>query len=189
MQVTLEQLISGKLPYILIGCDELPGNAVFLPGSFNPLHHGHEKLLQAAAGATGRKGVLELSVSNVDKASLSTSEIDRRLSDLDGTYPVVLTCAPTFAEKAELFPGAWFALGYDTAVRLLDPAYHADISAMLARFQFLGVRFVVGGRLDGEDFLGMENLPIPAGFEGLFIPIPESIFREDISSTELRVQS
>jgi hypothetical protein len=32
----------------------------------------------------------------------------------------------------------------------------------------------------------MDHIHIPDGFEGLFIPIPEDVFREDISSTELR---
>ena len=57
---------------------------------------------------------------------------------------------------------------------------------MLARFQSLETRFVVAGRLHNGEFQGLENIGIPAGFEELFIPIPETLFREDISSTELR---
>jgi len=83
-------------------------------------------------------------------------------------------------------PGAWFAMGYDTAVRLLSSAYHQDVSAMLKRFQELDTRFVVAGRLVNGVFQGLNHLAIPPGFEHLFIPIPESLFREDISSTELR---
>jgi glycerol-3-phosphate cytidylyltransferase-like family protein len=188
MQIALEQLISGKLPYILVGRDKLPDRVILLPGSFNPLHCGHEALLRVAEKKTGREGVFELSVSNVDKPPLAIDEVERRLLPLQDIRPVVLTSSPTFAEKIELFPGAWFALGYDTAVRLLDSAYHTDVSAMLARFQTLGTRFVVGGRAQGDDFLTLENLPIPAEFEELFIPIPESAFREDISSAELRTR-
>jgi hypothetical protein len=101
-------------------------------------------------------------------------------------HAVLLTRAPTFAEKAELFPGAWVAVGYDTAVRIFDPAYHPDIPAMLARFREMGTRFTVGGRLCNGVFQGVAELDIPAGFEPLFIQIPERDFREDISSTELR---
>ncbi len=186
MNDALDQLIAGELPYILVGCDELSDNAILLPGSFNPLHWGHEGLLLAAERVSGREGLLELSISNVDKPPLDIVEVERRLLQLKGRYCAVITCAPTFAEKAELFPGAWFALGYDTAVRLLSPDYHADVPAMLERFRLLQIRFVVAGRLYKGAFQGLEHIGIPAGFEELFIPIPEAVFREDVSSTELR---
>lgn len=186
MKDALDRLVSGELPYILVGRDELPDKSILLPGSFNPLHKGHEELLLAAEKISRRDGVLELSVTNVDKPPLSIVEVERRLLQLKGIYAVVLTCAPTFAEKAELFPGAWFALGYDTAIRLLSSDYHADVPAMLARFKELGTRFVVAGRLHEEAFQTLENLNVPAGFEELFIPVPATSFREDISSTELR---
>lgn len=186
MKESLDRLVAGELPYILVGRDELPGQAIFLPGSFNPLHKGHEGLLRSAEKASGREGLLELSVANVDKPPLTLVEVERRLLQLKDMYSVVLTCAPTFAEKAGLFPGSWFAMGYDTAIRLLSPAYHADVPAMLARFRTLGTRFVVAGRLHDSAFQTLENLHVPAGFESLFIPIPGNQFREDISSTELR---
>ena len=186
MKDALDKLVSGELPYILVGCDDFPDQTILMPGSFNPLHRGHEGLLLAAEKKTGRDGVLELSVTNVDKAPLSIIEIECRLLQMKGMYSVVLTCAPTFIEKAELFPGVWFALGYDTAIRLLGPDYHDDVPAMLARFQTLGTRFVVAGRLHEDEFQTLEKLNVPAGFEELFIPIPGSDFREDISSTEVR---
>lgn len=186
MKDALGRLVSGDLPYILVGRSHFPDQAILLPGSFNPLHKGHEGLLLAAEHATGREGILELSVGNVDKPSLSIIEIERRLLQMKGVYSVVLTCAPTFAEKAKLFPGAWFALGYDTAIRLLSPDYHSDIPAMLARFELLGSRFVVAGRLHQDVFRALENLHVPAGFEELFLPISRTTFREDISSSELR---
>jgi len=182
----LDRLVSGELPYILVGRADLPDKTILLPGSFNPLHKGHEELLLAAERISNREGILELSVTNVDKPSLGIVEVERRLLQMKGVYSVVLTCAPTFAEKAELFPGTWFALGYDTAIRLLSPDYHADIPAMLERFHALETRFVVAGRLHAGEFQGLENIGIPVGFEELFIPVPETILREDISSTALR---
>jgi len=181
-------LVTGELSHILVGRGELSDRTILLPGSFNPLHKGHEELMAAAEKTSGREGVFELSIVNVDKPPLGITEIDRRLLQVKGRYPVVLTCAPTFVQKAELFPGAWFALGYDTAVRLLSPDYHDDIPGMLKRFNERGTRFVVAGRLYKGAFQGLEMLNIPDGFEELFIPIPETLFREDISSTELREQ-
>lgn len=186
MKDALDRLVEGELPYILVGCDDFPDRTILLPGSFNPLHCGHEGLLLAAEKASGREGMFELSVTNVDKSPLSLIEVERRLLQMKGIYSVVLTCAPTFAEKAELFPGAWFVLGYDTAIRLLSPDYHNDIPGMLARFRALETRFVVSGRLFAGEYRVLGDLGIPAGFEELFIPIPEECFREDISSTEVR---
>ena len=35
-------------------------------------------------------------------------------------------------------------------------------------------------------FLSLENMKIPKKYEKLFIDIPQSLFRQDISSTQLR---
>lgn len=186
MQSRLDQLVEGALPYILVGQEALSAPPLFMPGSFNPLHKGHEGLLLAAEQTSQRDGLFELSVSNVDKPPLGLVDVERRLLQMHGVYSVVLTSAPTFLEKAALFPGAWFAMGFDTATRLLSHRYHDDIPAMLRTFQDLNTRFVVAGRLCNRVFLSLENIEIPAGFSDLFIPIPENLFREDISSTELR---
>ena len=48
----------------------------------------------------------------------------RRVAQFAEVGPVWLTRAATFAEKAALFPGAAFVLGWDTAVRVIDPKYY-----------------------------------------------------------------
>ncbi|WP_372796214.1 hypothetical protein [Pontiella sp.] len=184
MNQRYQQLLNGELDQLLVGCESLPEQLLLYPGSFNPLHIGHTGLLRAAEQLSGRSGLLELSIQNVDKPALDLDEVERRLEHI--FEPVVLTRAPTFFEKAQLFPGAWFAMGYDTAIRLIDPKYHPDVPAMLRAFQALETRFVVAGRLHGGMFQSLEHIPIPDAFKELFIPIPESIFRADISSTELR---
>jgi hypothetical protein len=186
MKDILHRLICGEQPFVLVGLDEMPAEPLLLSGSFNPLHRGHEELLRAAEQLSGRRGMLELSVINVDKPPLDETEVERRLQQLKDRHAAVLTCAPTFAAKAELFPGAWFALGYDTAIRLLSPDYHADIPAMLQRFRELKTRFAVAGRLHDGTFRQFEDLEMPADCKDLFIPIPDALFRQDISSTELR---
>ncbi len=162
-----------------------------LPGSFNPLHHGHELLAAAATEQLGREVTFELSVVNVDKPALAAGEVLRRVEQFRGRWRVALTRAPTFIEKARLFPGVAFVLGWDTAVRLVEPRYYdgeAGMRAALEEMRGLGCRFLVAGRtLDGA-FRTLEDIAIPADLASMFEAIPETRFRADVSSTELRGQ-
>ena len=93
----------------------------------------------------------ELSVENVDKPELPPEEINKRIGQFATVGPVWVTRAATFTEKARLFPGAAFVLGWDTAVRLIDPAYYGGISKRDSALRMMlaaGCRFVVGGRVD-----------------------------------------
>ena len=102
----------------------------------------------------------------------------------------MVTRAPLFIDKARLFPDTTFVVGYDTAVRLINPRFYsqsaAQMHAALAELRKLGARFLVAGRLADSGFLSFDSLAVPAGFDDLFASIPESRFRADISSTELR---
>ena len=100
-----------------------------MPGSFSPLHDGHRRLAGVASEMLGGPVMLEISVANVDKPPLDEVEVRRRLEPLKGSWCVVLTKAPTFREKAALFPGCIFVIGWDTAVRLFDPQYHGGHEA------------------------------------------------------------
>ena len=134
------------------------GPLVLLPGSFNPFHHGHEQLLGAAtksASASAGFPCYELAIENADKGVLDASEIRRRLQIFrERNLPLVLTRAPLFTQKAKLFPGATFVVGYDTATRLLMPKYYGNsFENMVQQFQLLhdaGCRFIVGGRVNDQ---------------------------------------
>lgn len=184
MRDKFQLLLDGGINHILVNTPSLPEQPLLYPGSFNPFHQGHKGLLKAAETISHRKGLLELSVKNVDKPAMAVEEVERRLAGI--SQPLVLSCAPTFIEKAYFFPGSWFAMGYDTAIRLLDPKYHPNVPSMLQKFRALDIKFVVAGRLHCGIFQSLDNVDIPKGFEDLFIPIPEELFRADISSTEIR---
>jgi len=161
-----------------------------LPGSFNPLHHGHEQLARVAGNLLEREVSYELSVVNVDKPPLGADEVRRRLTQFEGTTTVVLTRTPRFLEKARLFHHTKFVIGWDTAVRLVDPRYYEDsherMTMALEEMRAASVHFVVAGRTHEGQFRTIQAAHLPAGFASMFESIPEDLFRADVSSTELR---
>lgn len=115
---------------------------------------------------------------------LPEEEILRRVKQFqEAGLSVVVTQAPLFTQKAELFPKSVFAVGYDTAVRLVKPEYYGDETAMLLQFAKLvyrGCSFLVGGRVDKKGrFCTLGDVAIPEDMQrgGLFKGIDESVFR------------
>ena len=154
---------------------------LMMPGSFNPVHQGHLNLLKVAEKMTGLCGIFELSCANVDKPAIEEADSLRRAAAIKD-IPVALTHAPRFIHKAELFKKTAFVVGFDTAIRIIKDYSSEEWK----KFQTLGTSFLVAGRQCGRGFQTLENLDLPDGFGALFEAVPESKFREDISSTELR---
>jgi hypothetical protein len=161
-----------------------------LPGSFNPLHHGHTGLAVVAAKRLGVEVHFELSVQNADKPELPQEEVERRVRQFVGVGPVWVTRAAAFEKKADLFPGAAFVLGWDTAVRVIDPRYYGGEPGRdraLRKLLERECRLVIGGRIDAGGVFRVWETPEPLSvFGGLFVPLTEADFRADVSSTELR---
>jgi len=189
-----EQLLSGDVGWVVMcgGLLSVESEAPegLLPGSFSPLHKGHRALVEATGKLASMEVGYELSVINVDKPALEEAEIRKRLAQFLDHETVVLTRAETFSKKARLFPGRTFVVGWDTAIRLVAPRYYgggmADMMVALAEMLVAGTRFLVAGREDQGIFKTLADVPVPEGFEYLFLDIPEGQFREDISSTQLR---
>ncbi|MBM84411.1 MAG: hypothetical protein CMM47_00115 [Rhodospirillaceae bacterium] len=171
-----------------------PSPALILPGSFNPIHDGHKQLAVIASEIRGEPITFEISITNVDKPTLSEDQIRRRVQQFAWIAPVRLTRAQTFLEKSRLFPGATFVIGADTAQRLVTARYYCDNQdRMYAALEEIGrscSSFLVAVRVNASGkLMTLRDIPIPRRFMPLFVEIPEEQFRLDKSSTELRRNS
>ena len=147
---------------------------------------------------TGLPCGYEISLFHPEKPPLDYLAIRSRLKGFEGqTCRLYLTNAPTFVEKARLFPGCTFAVGHDTAQRIVDPRFYgspAARDAMLEELESFGTRFLVFGRVDASgnfrDFSHEEFEHPVAGFLArVATPISRHVFRVDLSSTEIRERS
>ncbi len=197
----IEDVVGGKRPLAVYrvdrGWSQTPLNdAIMLAGSFRPLHRAHRALLEVGLSIAGKLLIpcFEISVRNVEKPEIATSDLERRVQQFrEPGDIVVITRAATFLEKARLMPGTTFVIGYDTAVRLFDDRFYADTGSptpsleAMSELRDLGSRFIVGGRQGADGtFNTVRDMFIPPGFEDLLIEIPEEEFSDPISSTQLR---
>jgi len=160
-----------------------------LSGSFNPLHAGHRELRNVAEELLQGSVCFELPIRNADKPPLGAASIESRRAQFD-EHALAMSAAPLFVDKAMLFPGVTFVVGYDTAERIIQSRFYRDSeSAMRESFNAIraaGCRFLVAGRQSHGVFETLDQLRVPGGLEDLFEAIPEERFRADVSATALR---
>jgi nicotinic acid mononucleotide adenylyltransferase/nicotinamide mononucleotide (NMN) deamidase PncC len=167
------------------------GNCLF-PGAFNPVHQGHLLMKTIAEQLTGLTVNFELSIHNVDKPCLDYFSIKDRTQQLRAHGNTVLTNAPTFIEKARIFPNTTFVIGIDTLLRIDQVQYYGSDSlrdAALAELTALGIQFLVFGRLNEGAFLNLDRVEISDSLAARCKMVPETVFRQDISSTTLRTSA
>ncbi|GJD10139.1 hypothetical protein Gasu2_43490 [Galdieria sulphuraria] len=200
----LEQLFRHQVPYCVwlpkyqrLSCFPRFDQVIIFPGSFHPLHRGHLELAKVAEQLSQRPVIFELSIQNADKGKWSESEVMERLAQFSRElgYFCVLTIEPLFYKKAQLFTGAFFVVGVDTAQRMVDSKYYNDdyqqmISCLQPLMEY-GTKILVAGRIQDPSsntgrYLTLQDISIPCTLQNLFYPIPQELFRCDISSTLLR---
>jgi len=158
-----------------------------LPGSFHPLHRGHRKMRRAAEEILSGRVVYEMTLQNADKPPLDWLTLCLRSRQFSAD-DLLLTRVPTFGEKAELFPGTTFVVGWDTAARVLERRFYPDgrLESSLEKIAGRECRFLVAARRYEGGLRTVGELTIPSRFRDLFSAIPPEVFEEDVSSTSIR---
>jgi hypothetical protein len=193
---SVAQLMNGGMAMFHLQADGTFGNETpkpysLLSGSFNPLHDGHLSLAQAASDMTGLPPAFEITLMNADKAALAASDALHRIAQFAGRWDIFASNAGTFAQKAILYPGSTFVVGFDTAARVLEWRFYegsrVKMGEAMETIQAQGCRFLVAGRTDSQGkFQEAYELKVPLRYKDLFEPMPSHRFRRDISSTDLR---
>lgn len=174
--------------------------AVFYPGSFNPFHFGHaegaQAIYQTIAKQFGefRDIIYTTVIDPPHKTALSASEMLDRVYNMKGKNFCLTSGDPLFIDKARRHPGAWFGLGADTLLTILDPKWGYATRDIILEFQKLDIKIFVLGRLVKDKFVTLSSLKkiypdlnmVSTSYEDIFVEVPG---RWDISSTELRTKT
>lgn len=191
-------------PYYHANGSRLPANSidtnkvVFYPGSFNPFHFGHaggaEAIRQTVAKKFGecRDVVYTTVIDPPHKSALTAAEMLNRVQAMKGKNFCLTSGDPLFIDKARRNPGAWFGLGIDTLITMLNPIWGIDPEELLKELNNLQTKIFVLGRLIKDEYITLSDVINKDKYSygllkqyenNMLIQVPG---RWDISSTELR---
>lgn len=176
----IEQFMSGSEPRTI------------LSGSFHPLHDAHIELAEIASKIVQKPILYELSIKNQDPMKRLTFEeqLKAKITQFENIGDIAITYLPSFKNKSTIFKNSVFAIGYDTALRILDRIYYSHykdpVKEALSHIKNNNCSFIVAGRFHSKRFRTLKDLSIPKDFQSMFQEIDENKFRNDSSSTKIR---
>lgn len=134
-----------------MACALDPKRYILIPGAFNPPHEGHYGAASSLKDEYGLDTIFEITRRPPHKDVLSVQEMLKRAKLLQGHDRLFTHSLPYYIDKAREFPGMPIFLGADAMVRLLDPKWSLDITAMFQEFKKLKTTLYIGGRdVDGK---------------------------------------
>ena len=89
-----------------------------------------------------------------------------------------------------MFPNSVFIIGADTLMRVFDEKFYDSYENMMEhiqRFNDHNINFLVFGRKVQKKFISLDDLKVPEIIEDRCTGIDENVFRDDISSTVIRL--
>lgn len=170
--------------------------STFFPGSFHPLHEGHQ-LMAAETEEHGDPVAYMICADSVHKTPLSVPEMlsraaQFRLERLDGNCGRVLFTQgdPLFVNKFKANPGSKFLMGVDTFIRMLDPKWGPARAEVLESIKHNQIHVQVSDRVQGgittraADAIRQLVPILQRGSFDILDQLPP-----DVSSTELRLKN
>jgi hypothetical protein len=178
-------------PFDIVAVPDAKHSGLIFPGSFNPYHTGHDGMGEIAVDMIGKDLEYEIAIRNVSKPNLDLITLQQRLAQFTGRgnshgpTRVWVTTEPTFVGKSNLFPGATFVVGYDTAARICDAKYAGPLDKVFETFRANNTAFLVFGRtIEGTYRNDITTFPV----EFQQMAITDSVHRHfaGVSSSEIR---
>lgn len=167
-------LFNGEEKFVYPYQDEPVPEAIF-SGSWAPLTREHMYMASIAEAFCDATVYFEASIETVNKPPIDLISAEQLVKQFKEMH-LILTKAPSFLEKAKLFPGVTFVVGMDTWLQIIDPEfYNYPLTEVIRQFKQLDVDFLVFGRQQGDKFMTLSD---DISY-GLARKVPQHVFSDN----------